>query len=120
MPRGGNESKRMGRKRRLANMSPGPTIDTLVGATPVREIDLHGYTASEAEARLRDFIFTCARVASGRVVRVITGKGKRSAGRPVLEPLVRHQLETGLSPYVTEFTMETGGGSYLVRIKSAA
>ena len=107
----------MARKRRLAKMTPDPVPHTLLSAYPVKELDLHGLTAAEAELRVRDFIITCVRTVSGQAVRIVTGKGKGSAGRPVLAPLVRKMLETSLAPYVSEFTAGVGGGSYLVRIK---
>ena len=107
----------MARKRRLAHMAPDPLPDTLFGAHPVKTLDLHGSTAAQAEAKVRDFIMTCARSASGQVVRIVTGKGKGSAGRPVLEPLVGKLLATSLAPYVAEFRADVGGGSYVVRIK---
>lgn len=98
-------------------MAADPIPGTLIGAYPVRELDLHGLTAAQAETRVRDFILTCARSMSGQVVRIVTGKGKRSAGRPVLEPMVRDLLAGGLAAYVAEFRLERGGGSYLLRIK---
>lgn len=107
----------MARKRRLAEMTPGPVPDTLLAAHPVKTLDLHGLTAAQAEARVRDFIMTCTRSASGQVVRIVTGKGTRSAGQPVLAPLVLRMLERSLAPYVGEFTADVGGGSYLVRMK---
>jgi DNA-nicking Smr family endonuclease len=51
------------------------------------------------------------------VVRIVTGKGAGSAGKPVLLPLVRQWLETDLARYVDAVTAEPGGGSYLVRMR---
>lgn len=107
----------MARKRRLADMSGGPVPDTLLGAPAVKTLDLHGLTAAQAEPKVSDFIMTCARSVSGQVVRIVTGKGKGSAGRPVLEPLVGRLLERSLAPYVAQFRVDVGGGSYVVRIK---
>jgi hypothetical protein len=107
----------MARKRRLAHMAPDPLPDTLIGAHPVKQLDLHGFTAAEAEAKVRDFIMTCTRSASGQVVRIVMGKGTGSAGRPVLGPLVGKLLATSLAPYVAEFRVDSGRGSYVVRIK---
>ena len=107
----------MRRKRRLADMAPDPLPNTLLGAHPVRELDLHGLTARDAEGRVRDFIMTSTRAASRQVVRIVTGKGKGSAGQPVLAPLVRQVLSGELSRYVAEFTADVGGGSYLVKIR---
>jgi DNA-nicking Smr family endonuclease len=51
-----------------------------------RTLDLHGKTAEQARERVRDFVLTTSRGASGRVVRFITGKGTGSAGQAVLRP----------------------------------
>jgi hypothetical protein len=50
------------------------------------------------------------------VVRIVTGKGIGSPGRPVLLPLVRRLLEGELARYVDALSLDTDGGSYLVRI----
>lgn len=84
---------------------------------PVREIDLHGLTEAHAEQRVRDFVMTSTRAASGQVVRIVTGKGKGSPAGAVLMPLVRRMLETTLAPFVVEFRLDSDGGSYLVRMK---
>jgi DNA-nicking Smr family endonuclease len=82
-----------------------------------RTLDLHGKTTAEARRMLSDFILTTSRGASGRVVRIITGKGARSAGRAVLLPMVRYWLETDLTRYVDSMASDVDGGSYLVRLK---
>jgi len=82
-----------------------------------RALDLHGHTVAEAERLVRDFILTSTRGASGKVVRIVTGKGTGSAGKPILLPLVRQWLDTGLAGYVDTVSLDTDGGSYLVKIK---
>jgi DNA-nicking Smr family endonuclease len=85
--------------------------------TPRAKLDLHGRTAEEAERQVRDFILTCSRSDSGRVVRIVTGKGTGSTGKPVLLPLVRQWLESDLERYIAAVTVDVDGGSYLVRMK---
>lgn len=55
---------------------------------PDRIIDLHGYTASEAEETLRALLKT----ADVRHVRIIVGKGNHRAGGPVLSDFVKRYL----------------------------
>lgn len=106
----------MGRKRRLAQVSGHPQ-GGLLGQIPVRELDLHGVKADQAERMVRALLQTFARGGSGQVVRIITGKGNRSSGTPVLMPLVRRLLETSLASFVAEFRVDQDGGSYLIRVK---
>jgi DNA-nicking Smr family endonuclease len=89
----------------------------LLGQPVVATLDLHARAAAEAERLVRDFILTSTRVASGQVVRIVTGKGTGSAGKPVLLPLVRQWLETDLARYVDAVSLDNDGGSYLIRIK---
>ena len=107
----------MGRKRRLAEVPGTPLPGSLLGQPVVATLDLHGRTAAEAERLVRDFILTSTRGASGQVVRIVTGKGTGSAGKPVLLPLVRQWLETDLARYVDAVSLDTDGGSYLVRMR---
>jgi DNA-nicking Smr family endonuclease len=107
----------MGRKRRIAEVPGTPLAGSLLGQPVVATLDLHGRTAAEAERLVRDFILTSTRSASGQVVRIVTGKGTGSAGKPVLLPLVRQWLETDLARYVDTVSLDTDGGSYLVRMR---
>jgi DNA-nicking Smr family endonuclease len=107
----------MGRKRRVVEVSGTPLTGSLLGRPVVATLDLHGRTAAEAERVVRDFILTSTRGASGQVVRIVTGKGTGSAGNPVLLPLVRQWLETGLARYLDAMSVDTDGGSYLVRVR---
>ena len=106
----------MGRKRRLAQVT-GHEPPTLLGKTPARELDLHRVPSDQAERLVKNLLITAARSNPGQVVRIVTGKGNRSANGPVLMPLVRRMLETSMAPYVAEFTLDRDGGSYLVRVK---
>jgi len=107
----------MGKKRRLPEVSGHLLSGSLLGQPVTRTLDLHGKTTAEARRMVTDFILTTSRGASGRVVRIITGKGTRSARQAVLRPLVRHWLETDLARFLEAISPDTDGGSYLVRLK---
>ncbi len=107
----------MGRKRRLAQVTGHEPPHTLLGKIPARELDLHRVQADQAERLVRNLLMTSTRHGSGQVVRIVTGKGNRSAGGPVLMPLVRRLLETNLARFVAEFALDRDGGSFLVRLK---
>ncbi len=93
------------------------TPRTLHSALVADELDLHGLTADEAERHLEMFLRRVARSEPGQVVRVITGRGARSEGRPVLQPVVRGALDGWLADYVAEWAVDVGGGAYLVRLE---
>ncbi len=90
--------------------------DPLLDATPVATLDLHGDTAVEAERRVRDFIRTHARISRGRVVHVITGRGRGSSGRPVLPGVVRRVLRGDVARFVEDFDRDLDEAGYLVRL----
>jgi hypothetical protein len=95
---------------------PPATPRTLHSAIVSAEVDLHGLTADQAEMRLEMFLQRVARGSPGEVVRVITGRGARSHGQPVLQGVVRDALNGWLAHYVTEWAVDVGGGAYLVRV----
>jgi DNA-nicking Smr family endonuclease len=107
----------LGKRRRIPEVHGYLAADSLLGQPVTRTLDLHGRTAPEAERLVRDFILTTSRGASGRVVRIITGKGTNSARQAVLRPLVRHWLETDLARFLEAMSSDSDGGSYLVRLK---
>lgn len=104
-------------KRRVSR-PPGQRPRTLHVEIVVEELDLHGFTAEAAERRLESFLDTQAVRSPGRVVRVITGRGTRSAGAPVLPDTVREALTGWLAHRVDEWAVDVGGGAYLVRMAS--
>ena len=55
--------------------------------------------------------------AGGKVVHVITGKGKGSRGAPVLKNLVRGMLKGSLAPLVREWDLDDGEGGYRVLVR---
>ena len=79
-------------------------------------LDLHGMNAGQAETRVQFFFQRHATTSPGRVVHVITGKGTRSEGAPVLPDLVREMLQHDLSRMVSEWAGLHGGGGFAARI----
>ena len=79
------------------------------------ELDLHGKTAAQAQRAVRNFLQRMARLHPGDVVRIITGRGARTEGEPVLGPALERQLGE-LSEFVVEWQRAIDGGSYLVRL----
>ncbi len=102
-------------KRRVSR-PPGQGPRTLHVEVVVDELDLHGFTADAAERRLEAFLDTHAVRSPGQVVRIITGRGTRSAGAPVLLDIVREGLTGWLAHRVDEWAVDVGGGAYLVRV----
>ena len=62
----------------------------------------------------------CSRTRPGDVVRIITGRGNRSAGPAVLQPLVGRLLRGPLSRYVADERADVGGGAFLVSYDKAS
>lgn len=89
---------------------------TLHSAVVVETLDLHGHTADEAERRLELFFERVARTSRGEVVRIVTGRGARSQGPPVLQGVVRDALTGWLVDRVAEWAVDVGSGAYLVRV----
>ena len=106
----------MGRRRSRQPPPSGPS-NPLHSAIVEDERDLHHLTAEEAAVQLEFFLVGWSRRRSGAVVRVITGRGNRSPGGPVLRPLVRALLSGRLAPVVEDYVVETGGGAYLIRVR---
>ena len=104
-------------KRRFTEPEPSGPIDTLHGATAVAELDLHGETADSGRQKVDWFLDRWAQQRPGEVVRIITGKGTRSAAGPVLLPMVRDLLDGACAHRIEEWTTETSGGSVVVRLK---
>lgn len=108
----------MGRKRRGGGGVPSfGGFDPLLDATPAATLDLHGDTAVEAERRVRDFIRTQARIAGGKVIHVITGRGRGSRGRPVLPGVVRKVLGGDVARFVQDWDKDLDEAGYLIRLK---
>lgn len=92
-------------------------IALLLSEMPVDTLDLHGLNGDQARARLADFLRTRAALSPGRVVHVITGRGNRSEGMPVLPGVVREALAGSLSEYALEQAGLPGGGGVAIRTR---
>ena len=84
---------------------------------PVATLDLHGFPASEVPLALSTFFSSWRRRDKGALVHVITGKGKGSAGRPVIRPRVRRLLSEEFHDVVASFEPDQTGGGFLVKLK---
>ncbi len=92
------------------------TPRTLHMSVVMAELDLHGFTADDAKRRLEGFLETHAVRSPGEVVRVITGRGTRSSGAPVLQERVRDALTGSMRHRVADWAVDMGGGAYLVKL----
>lgn len=106
----------MGKRRKIPVVQPDP-VRSLHGSIPADALDLHGLHARTAEERVRSFVLTWSRREPGAIVRIITGKGTRSEGPPVLRTLTLDLITGELADRVEEWAVEVGGGSYLVRVR---
>ena len=112
------KSQRPGRAGAAASDPPALTgIALLLSEYPADKLDLHGMTAAQAEPRVMAFMKRQSHTASGRVVHIITGKGNRSEGAPVLPGLVRALLDDDLTRLVREVAGLPGGGGVAVRLR---
>jgi DNA-nicking Smr family endonuclease len=92
-------------------------MDALLDARPEATLDLHGFRANEIENAIRNFLSTWQRRAPGRVVHIVTGKGRGSDGGPVLRPAVRRLLELEGKMLASEWSPDVDGGGYLIRLR---
>ncbi len=105
------------RHKRSASDAPTSTpeltgIAKLLSEAAVATLDLHGYSADQARARVRDFLATHSRISAGSVVHLITGKSTA-----VLLDLVREMLGDEVAHFVDEYAGMLGGGGWVVRVK---
>lgn len=79
-------------------------------------LDLHGLTAAEARGRAEGWLR--AQAADGaRTVVVVTGRGNRSRGLPVLRPEIEHLLEGLRGSTVDSWDPTDGGGGFRVHLR---
>jgi len=86
------------------------------------QIDLHGLTATHAEAALRDFLAECLHHGA-HVVRVIHGKGLRSGNRgPVLKQVANAFLRRigAVLAFASAREVDGGSGALLVLLNAKA
>ena len=81
-------------------------------------LDLHGHTADEAVRRAEAWLRALQREGV-RTARVVTGRGTRSAGPPVLRGEVGAMLEALRGSLVSYFTLDSGGGAFRVELERA-
>jgi DNA-nicking Smr family endonuclease len=89
----------------------------LLDASPVATLDLHGDTALEAERRVKDFVTAHSRISPGKVIHIITGRGRSSGARPVLPGAVRRALATEIRRFVEEYDGDLDEAGFLVRLR---
>lgn len=87
--------------------------DPLLDARAAATLDLHGRTEAEARAAVEKVV----RASSGKLVHIITGKGKGSAGGPVLKTMVRGMLKGSLAPLVKDWSLDAGDGGYRILVR---
>jgi len=108
---------------RLAGVAPRQMKALSTGELPVElTVDLHGYPESEARGALRDGLRR-ARRAGLRCVRVVHGRGLRSAAGPVLKEALPGWLsEEPVAAWVLAFTSAPprlgGTGATLVLLRA--
>lgn len=105
----------MGRRRPAAPLPSTPS-DTLHGALVDEEVDLHGLREYQALHRVDGLLDRWCRSRPGAVIRIITGKGTRSASGPVLLGAVEEALRDELGGRVADLTLDAGGGGWMVRV----
>ena len=88
-------------------------LDSPVATT----LDLHGLDAARARQAVERLLRRKGGARSGEVVHIVTGRGRGSAGRPVLKPLVGRLLAGELAPFVGEYSKDLNDGVYLVRLR---
>lgn len=79
-------------------------------------LDLHGDTAAEAAARVDRWLRE-RQVDGNATVRVITGRGLHSQGRPVLRDRIVELLGTLRGTVVGRFSVEHGGGVIRIELR---
>lgn len=105
---------RMSRRRRRGNPAEGARSTDPAGALHPT-LDLHGNTADEAERAAERWLIDHAR--DGELtVRLITGRGKRSIGPPVLAPAIADLLTRLRGTLVQGYETESAGGVFRVRL----
>ena len=88
--------------------------DPLLDGRIADSLDLHGFAASEARAAIAALV---RRQRSGSIIHVITGKGKGSAGKPVLRSLVSGMLKGELAPLVADWALDATDGGFRIRVR---
>ncbi|CAN5772118.1 hypothetical protein BH23GEM3_BH23GEM3_03770 [soil metagenome] len=104
----------MARRRRRPSSSKPPSPGAREAIFP--SLDLHGHTADEAVLRTRRWLREQQDLGVP-VVRVITGRGLRSVGPPVLRGEIDALLGTLRGTLITEYVSESAGGAFRVELR---
>lgn len=80
-------------------------------------IDLHGLRAEQARAYVLSVIDSVHRKSPGALVHIITGKGRGSAGAPVLKRTIRTLLRSSQVRHVDAWATDLDDGGYMVRLR---
>jgi len=103
----------MARRKRSSRRPPVPS-GTWGEVHPT--LDLHGYTADEAVRRAEAWLGERQREGV-RTVRLVTGRGTRSLGPPVLRGEIGAMLDSLRGSLVSYFTLDSGGGAFRVELE---
>jgi DNA-nicking Smr family endonuclease len=101
------------RRGKPAHRDPFDPLDGTIDTT----FDLHGLTASQARTAVESYLATARGRYPGGLVHLITGKGRRSNGEPVLKHIVQNLLQAQTLHPVHAWGPDLDGGGYLVRLK---
>ena len=80
-------------------------------------LDLHGCDAAMARTMVERLLRGKGGARAGEVAHIVTGRGRGSAGRPVLRPLVARLLRDEWAPLVAEYSKDLNEGGFLVRLR---
>jgi hypothetical protein len=101
--------------RRRKRSDPPPSL--AAGDPAVPTLDLHGHTGDEALRRGESWLRE-QQLAGVRRVRLVTGRGLRSVGPPVLRGEIEGLLQRLGSGPVERFETEAAGGAFLVHLRA--
>lgn len=79
-------------------------------------LDLHGQTADEARLNAARWLRRQQGLGED-VVRLVTGRGLRSKGPPILRGEIEHLLDELRGSVVSEATLDTAGGAFRVVLR---
>jgi DNA-nicking Smr family endonuclease len=103
------------RKRGASKTGPDP-FDPLDGPISTT-IDLHGFRGDEVRTHLPRLLAEARRANPGCLIHVITGKGRRSPGAPVLKGVVRKLLRDQTPATIEAWAPDVDEGGFLIRMR---
>ena len=89
----------------------------LFDARVATTLDLHGCDAARARAAVERLLRGKGGARSGEIAHIVTGRGRGSAGGPVLRPLVGRLLAGEFRELVGDYSKDLNEGGYLVRLR---